>query len=145
MDLASQQILNRAANVAAQQLLVDALAATNAIPIDGSIVAQDGVTLSISVGDATILRIRIADVVSIKALPNDEVQDDLIASGIPARVAVKVDAEVVMERILRIGKELTAPETGSIRACPPQCTSPVQCGAGCCCGGKKCRGRSCVD
>jgi len=67
--------------------------------------------------------------------------------GTTVAVRLKHGSKVVSTRVLEVGKDIVEPEVGksALADCPSQCTQPQVCGDGCCCGGKVCRGRSCVD
>ena len=114
------------------------------VTVIGGAVGQSGKELFLALEDGTTLSVPLDAIVG-NPKPLDE--PNYGVPGLAVAVRLKRGSRITSVRILEVGRDITAPEYGSrsILACPSQCTSPVTCGTGCCCGGKRCQGRSCVD
>ena len=113
------------------------------VTVVGCVVGRSGEELFLALEDGTTFAIPFDGIVG-NLTPIDEPNHSL--PGLAVAVRLKRGSRVTSAKVLEVGKDITEPEHNSREtlACPPQCTSPVQCGVGCCCDGKKCQGRSCV-
>lgn len=146
MDANSQQMLNQVQQgVAEADMLKAASDAASSVLLIGAIIGRDGNTVHIAVGNGYVYSIPIAGVRSIRALQKDEQVSFSVPSGTEAAVTVAKDTKIRLQKELVVGVDVVNPIPQVNAACPPQCKDPKQCGAGCCCDGKVCRGRSCVD